>query len=178
MVIRLKVRDAMNPNPKFVSADTTVENALKFMLKRKIGSLLVLKKNKMIGILTEKDLLEKVLAKHKNPKKLKVKEIMTTELISVLPDDPLGNAAKIMVKENIRRLPVVENKKIAGMLTVKDLLQIEPSLIEILHERLKMRDPSFDIRRAITIPGYCDSCGEYIESLKQVNGDFLCPNCS
>lgn len=177
MVDHIKVRDAMNPNPKVVSNDTTVENALKFMLKRKIGSLLVLKKEKVVGILTEKDLLEKILAKHKDPKKLKVKDIMTTEILSVLPDDPLQNAAKIMVKENIRRLPVIENKKIVGMLTVKDLLQIEPSLIEILHERLKMKDPSFDLRRAITIPGYCDSCGEFADSLKQINGEFLCSRC-
>ena len=44
--------------------------------------------------------------------------------------------------------------------------------------KIKMKDPSFDLRRAITIPGYCDSCGEYEESLKQVNGEFLCSGCA
>lgn len=177
MALGLKIHEAMNPNPQTVSETTTVDKALKFMLRTGVGSLIVTGKKKPIGLLTEKDLLLKVMSRNKDPRQLKVKDIMTKKIISVSPHDDLEVAAKLMAKKSLRRLPVLEGRKLVGMLTVKDLLNLAPSLIDILKQRLEMANSSVSAGRKVVVPGICDSCNGHSDALKRVNGEFLCSEC-
>ncbi len=138
MVLGIRVYDAMSTNPKRISPNATVEEAVKRMVKENIGSLIVCEDDEIKGILTERDILQKLVAKHKDPKKVKVRDIMTKRVVTVSPNEDLEKAAKIMAKKGIRRLPVVDRKRVVGMLTVKDVLRLEPLLIEILVEKLKI----------------------------------------
>ncbi len=114
-----------------VKEDMLVSEAVKLMAKHKVGSLLVRRDEDALlgptaGIITEADLLQKVLSKGLNPKRIKVEEIMTTPIITVNSKTSLDDAIEIMVKKNIRRLPVEEKGKILGIIVDRDVVRAVP----------------------------------------------------
>ena len=127
-----KVSDAMTKKPVEVSEDITIKKCAEIMKKHDVGSVLVKKKTKLVGILTEEDLVYKVVAEAKDAKKIKVKDIMVTRLITIEPDNDIYNALVKMSNNNIRRLPVIKDNKLVGILTLKDILKIQPQLFEII----------------------------------------------
>ena len=100
------------------------------MKKFKCGSLIVVDGTKVIGILTEHDILTKVVAEAEDSSKIKVKSVMTDEVVMIDPDLEIGEAAQIMMEREIKKLPVVHNKKIVGIITASDLIAVEPKLME------------------------------------------------
>ncbi|MCW1306398.1 MAG: CBS domain-containing protein, partial [Candidatus Nanoarchaeia archaeon] len=104
-------KDIMTTKPVTIRPEASIVEASKLMLRRGVGSLLVVNKQKVIGILTEKDIISKVVSKNKDPKKVKVKDVMTTELITVGPELDLFEIAKIMNSREVRRLPVCDGDK-------------------------------------------------------------------
>ncbi len=145
MKYRIRVREIMTRKPIFVSPDTSIGKAARLMAKRKIGSILVLDKGVLVGIVTEGDILKRAFIKNKSPTKTKVKEIMTRKPITVNPNDDLSKVAQIMNKKGIRKFPVVDNGKVVGYLSEKDLLKVEPGIIDVLIEKLKIREPSLKL---------------------------------
>ena len=108
-----------------------VSEAAKLMAKHKVGSLLVRKDEDVLlgptaGIVTEADLLEKVLSPGLNPKKIAVEDIMTTPIITVNSQTSLDEAIEVMVKKNIRRLPIEEKGKIIGIIVDRDIVRAVP----------------------------------------------------
>lgn len=93
----------------------------KVMMEKSLGYAIVLDEGKPVGIVTERDLVLKVMAQGKNPSSVKASEIMSTPLITIDPDASLEEAVKIMVKNGIRRLAVVRGGIIYGMFTARDL---------------------------------------------------------
>jgi CBS domain-containing protein len=116
-----------------IDSDATVMKAVKMMNENEIGCLIVTRRGKAVGIVTERDLLTRVIAKSKNPKKTKVREVMTKPLISGQPDMDLEEATKLMFKMKIKKLPVVESEgKLAGLITLTDVARFQPQMIRIL----------------------------------------------
>jgi len=114
-----------------VKQGTLVSEAVTLMTQHKVGSLLVRRNEDILlgptaGIVTEADLLEKVLGKGLNPKKIAVKDIMTTPIITVDSQTSLDEAIEMMVKKNIRRLPVEEKGKIIGIIVDRDIVRVIP----------------------------------------------------
>jgi CBS domain-containing protein len=114
-----------------VKEDMLVSEAVDMMAKHKVGSLLVKRDEDALlgptaGIITEADLLEKVLRKGLNPKKTAVKDIMTTPIITVDSQTSLDEAIEVMVKKNIRRLPIEEKGKIIGIIVDRDVVRVIP----------------------------------------------------
>jgi CBS domain-containing protein len=106
-----------------VSPDTTVVDALKMMAEKNIGSVIVLQDGNYIGIMTERDYSRKVILKGKNSMDTKVSEIMSTDLPSVKPDDTVELCMELMSKHNIRYMPVFENTKLAGIISMSDVVK-------------------------------------------------------
>jgi len=103
------------------------------MNENEIGCLIVMRRGKAVGIITERDLMKRVIVKSKNPKKTQVREIMTKPLIAGQPDMDLEEATKLMFKMKIKKLPVVEgNGKLAGLITLTDVARFQPQMIRIL----------------------------------------------
>jgi CBS domain-containing protein len=103
------------------------------MNENEIGCLIVTRKGKAIGIITERDLLKRVIGKSKNPKTTKVREIMTKPLIAGHPDMDLEEATKLMFKMKIKKLPVVESEgDLRGLITLTDVARFQPQMIRIL----------------------------------------------
>jgi CBS domain-containing protein len=171
-------RDAMTRNPITLGPEDTVFDIVKKMLENEVGSILIVKNSKILGIITEHDLLAKIIYKMRDAKKVKAKQIMTKELLSVSPKKDLYEVAKLMNDNNIRRMPVVDNKKLVGMITVKDVLKIEPSMINVLMERIRIKEPTFKPLKSSETAGMCELCGNYEETLVDADGMLVCDPCA
>ncbi|MBC7110358.1 MAG: CBS domain-containing protein, partial [Archaeoglobi archaeon] len=105
---RVPVREIMTRNVVSASPETDLVSAAKEMARRRVGSIVVTENGVPVGIVTERDIVTKVVAEGRSPSEVKLKDIMSSPLITVEPNEDIREAAKIMVRKDIRRLPVVE----------------------------------------------------------------------
>lgn len=103
------------------SPDAPVSDALKLMSKKKVSALVVSEKGKMVGILSEEDYARKVILKGKKAKKIRVRDIMTSKVIYTTPDQKLDKCLSLMVKNRFHHLPVLENDRLVGLLSIEDI---------------------------------------------------------
>ena len=103
------------------SPDAPVSDALKLMSKKKVSALVVSEKGKMVGILSEEDYARKVILKGKKAKKIRVRDIMTSKVIYTTPDQKLDKCLSMMVKNRFHHLPVLENDRLVGLLSIEDI---------------------------------------------------------
>ncbi len=136
------VKDVMNKNVVVAKSEVTIREASKVMSKYKIGSLVVLKDNDVIGIITEGDIMESVANDH-NPDSTSVEKIMSQKVLTVDPEDTIENAADIMVQNKIKKLPVMENGKLRGIITASDIVVVEPKLIQSIASLISMKIPGY-----------------------------------
>ncbi|MCK4366038.1 MAG: CBS domain-containing protein [Thermoplasmatales archaeon] len=115
------VEEVMTRDIVRVDSNKTVYDACKLYSKLRVGSLVVMNKDITVGIVTERDAIEKVILQSKDPKKTKIKDIMSPNLITVHALSPLERAAQIMKESNIKKLPVILNNEIVGIVTETDL---------------------------------------------------------
>jgi len=128
----LKVEDVMVEDVITVDSEAMVMEAVELMNKHEIGCLVVTRKGKAIGIVTERDLLERVLAESRDPKKIKVRQIMSKPLIVGEPEMDVEDAARFMFRRKIKKLPVVEGGRLIGLVTLTDLARFQPQMIRML----------------------------------------------
>lgn len=171
--VGVKVEDAMAVAPTTVSADRTITACAKLMTRRKVGSLLIVKGNALQGIVTEKDLVY-FLSKGLNPKKVRIGEIMTRRLHTIEPGVDLTEAFARMKKAKVRRLPVVHDKKLIGMLTQNDLFKLQPALFDIVYERARIGKPK--VTKEKYMEGVCDVCENFAQ-LHLINDQWICGEC-
>ena len=132
------IRDAMVRSVVTVEADYTVKHAVNLMNRFEIGCLVVVEDERVVGIMTERDVLVRIVAEDRDPRKTLVSEIMSRPVIVVDPDTPLEEAVKMMVKNRIKKLPVMERfrgvERLVGLVTLTDIARVQPRLIETLKE--------------------------------------------
>jgi signal-transduction protein with cAMP-binding, CBS, and nucleotidyltransferase domain len=149
---------------------TTIAKAAKMMAERNVGSIIITQGKKPLGILTERDLLMKVVSEDLRPSKVKVEKIMSKPLITVTPDTDMVDAARTMASRKIRHLPVVENGRLVGILTASDITARSPELAEVVE--VAEGSASESIGQSV-----CEACGELTTDLYEVNGKWVCENC-
>jgi CBS domain-containing protein len=169
----ITVSELVKRVPVTVKPELTVDKAAVVMKDEGIGSLIILKKKKPIGILTERDIVTKIVAEGKEPKKVKVNDIMSEPLISVSPDLDIYEAARKMAALEIRRLPIIDERELKGMITETDLLRISPDLISITREIVTMQAKEEEKLRG-GLSGYCESCQAFSNNLRVMDGMLLC----
>jgi CBS domain-containing protein len=106
-----------------VPPDTTVLDALKIMADKNIGSVVVMKDGKYLGIVTERDYSRKVALKGKHSIAINVTEIMSSDLPAISPDDTTEHCMSLMSEQNIRYLPVFQNDKLSGIISMSDVVK-------------------------------------------------------
>lgn len=106
-----------------VSPGTSVLEALRTMAEKNIGSMMVMENGRYLGLITERDYSRKVILKGKNSTDTSVAEIMSADLPSVTPSDSIDHCMELMTKNNIRYLPVFENDKLAGIISMSDVVK-------------------------------------------------------
>lgn len=130
----LKVEDVMIKEVITIDENSSVKEAAEIMNKFEIGCLIAVKKGKAVGIVTERDLLKRVVAEAKNANKTKVKDIMSSPLVVVEPNMDLEEAVKLMFQMKIKKLPVVAEKRLVGLVTLTDIARFQPQMIKILKQ--------------------------------------------
>ena len=106
-----------------VPPDTLVIDALQIMAEKNIGSVLIMDAGEYLGIITERDYSRKVILKGKNSHDTRVAEIMSTDLPPVKPEDTVEHCMQLMTEKNIRYLPVFENDRLAGIISIIDVVK-------------------------------------------------------
>ncbi|MFH7880756.1 MAG: CBS domain-containing protein [Candidatus Aenigmatarchaeota archaeon] len=176
----LFVKDLMSKKVNIVSGNSSIVKAAKIMAKSRRGYVVVVKNDKPVGILTDSDVIEKVVAKNKDPSKIKVKDIMSSPVIVIHPNSRIDEASILMRKNLIKRLPVVnpKNGKLIGILTETDIAKSTPEFINILEERAIAKEEGYEPERISGIAsGICEECGNYSEILYYINGEWICESC-
>ena len=178
---RMLVKDVMSSPVVTLDEDETSNKVANLMEENELGCVILTKNGKPVGIITERDLVIRVLAKNIAPDTVKAKEIMTAPLLTIQPEATISEAARRMSRLNIRRLGVVYKGNLVGLLSSKDILGVMPELIEIIQERTRI-DEAAEVEENFQteetpLSGYCDRCGVFSENLKDVNGQNLCEDC-
>ncbi len=139
---RIKVRDVMMSAINVIDADRTVREACIMMDRLGVGSLLVERGGKLVGIVTERDFVVRVLATGLDHSKTRVGDVMSYPVIAVSPDSPIEEAVALMLSHGFRRLPVVDlDGKLLGMVTLseaaKALLAYQKAVAEVIEMLIK-----------------------------------------
>lgn len=117
------VKEAMKTDIKTIGSDVTVLEAARAMRENRIGSLIVVD-DALEGIVTERDVLNKVVAEGKEPGKVRVRDIMSRDVITISPDEDMEEASDLMDRKGIKRLPVVFGDEVIGIITSSDVVEI------------------------------------------------------
>ncbi|MGE5637365.1 MAG: cyclic nucleotide-binding/CBS domain-containing protein [Chloroflexota bacterium] len=179
---RMLVKDVMISPVITVEETASANEVACLMLDNKVGCVIVVdKEGNPIGIITERDLIVRVLAKKIEASNAKAKSIMTAPLTTVDPDTAVTDAARMMNRKDIRRLGVLYKGKLAGIVSSKDILGVMPELLEIIQERSRIEggsvlEPTEELEEA-PFAGDCERCEAYSENLKNIGGKYLCEDC-
>lgn len=178
---RMLVKDVMSSPAITVPEDAAVDKTAQLMDESRIGSIIVTNKDgKALGIITESDLVRRVLAKNLTPSKLTAKEVMSTPLITVEPDETLTETARRMSKLDVRRLGVIYRGDLVGIISSKDILAVTPELLENMKEKARIeRETEVEegISESAPLTGYCERCGIWSDDLHEMEGTYLCEEC-
>ena len=115
------VRDAMTENPRSIGASASVVEAARLMREEHIGSLPITDDEQLVGMITDRDITTRVVAEAADPKMTSVGDVVSRDLISIEPDEDLEEAVQLMASHQVRRLPVVENGRLVGIVAQADV---------------------------------------------------------
>jgi CBS domain-containing protein len=174
--MELKVGDAMTRGVIYVKPEDNVQRVAEIMRTNDIDSVIVIEDGVGIGIITNTDIIEKVVADGKDPKRVSVPAIMTSPLITIDPESDIDDAAKKMRDSEVKRLVVTQDGNIVGIISEFDLIRVEPALHLLIreHSQWDITDISSQER---AISGICEGCDNYSENLRPVDGRLLCEDC-
>jgi CBS domain-containing protein len=136
----MQVKEIMKTDVKTIDPGSSIQQAAELMSEHRIGCIVVVEKERMAGIITERDVISKLVAKDLGASTTKVKDIMTTEVIMIEPDSEVSEAADIMTEHGIKKLPVISNNRLVGIVTVVDICAVQPELIKKVASLMMMPD--------------------------------------
>ena len=179
MEVKMPVKEIMTRDVVTIDIKNDVQHLAQKMLVYDVGSVIVTDKKQPVGIVTERDIVRKIVIKNLKPEDISIKELMTTPLITIPATEDVTDTMHKMVKMEIKRLPVVENAKLVGIVTDTDLLAISAEMGSIFSDLIKMhREKVFSMETPQKISrGICEECGDNVDNLLLVNGKLLCESC-
>ena len=144
----MNVSHVMKTNIVSIDSEASVKDAASKMVQHGIGSLVVTElEARPVGIITETDLLSRVLALGKNPEIVKVKTVMSKPLIRGDPSMDFVEAVKLMIKHEIKKLPITTDDRLVGILTMTDALGVHESMQELIEEETRGKIPKKFLKR-------------------------------
>ncbi|MEM3017745.1 MAG: CBS domain-containing protein [Candidatus Bathyarchaeia archaeon] len=130
----LLVRDVMTENVRTVRPNSTITEVVRKMNKFEVGSVVVVEGERPVGLITERDILRRVLEVTLAAEAMKAKEVMSSPLVTVSSEATVEEAARLMVERHIKKLPVVKDGKLIGIVTSTDIVRSQPRMVEILSD--------------------------------------------
>jgi len=137
------VRDVMTKDVRVVRPDTLVKEVVATMNKFNIGSIVVVKSDRPVGVITERDILRRIVEPCLAPETLRAREVMTSPVIAIGDTASIDEAARIMARKRVKRLLVMDNEKLAGIITFTDIVTQVPNLLGILEELVRPHHRSY-----------------------------------
>lgn len=172
----VKISEIMKKSVVTIDPELTLADVAKIMTNNRIGSVIVMNKTSPVGIVTDGDIVG-TIARGRDPKKIKVKGLKKSmKFVTASPDDNVLKITKKMVKTGIKRVPVIKNGKLVGIVSDKELLLMSPELINVLSEKLKIR-VGVVAQPDQEISGICERCEAYADNLKSIGGRWFCEDC-
>jgi CBS domain-containing protein len=175
MTTRVIVRDIMNSPVVSASPGDNVRDIAKKMKEEKIGSIVIMDKDKPVGIVTDWDIVSNGLAKDAKPSQIKAKDVMQ-DIHTIESEESITEAARQLRKHNIKRLGVVYKKRLVGIISSSDVIAVTPELVDVVSEKAAIIRGELG-RQAGNVSGYCDECGEWSDLLQYDEGTFNCEVC-
>ncbi len=172
----IKVKDAMIRKVMTISESANAQAAARSMAENRVGSLVVVRGKNPVGMVTESDIIKKVVSKDRSAGNVSVREIMAKPVKYVSPDDDLESAIKKMIANKIRRIVVMKRGELLGILTHTDIVRASPGFVDVINERLRMRVGDRPVLQEDNT-GTCESCGNISFDLQLVDDDWLCDEC-
>lgn len=146
--VTLKTGNVMIRKVITVDEQATVRKAANIMNELDIGCVIATRKGKPIGIVTERDLLKRIISKGKNAEKTAVKEIMSTPLVAISPDADLEEAARQMFEKKIKKLAVADQNGLVGLISLTDIARMQP-MIKVLQRLSATQHTSKSIKKVL-----------------------------
>lgn len=140
-------KDLMSSNVVTIDSEASVKDAASKMAQQEIGSLVVTERDKPVGIVTERDLLSRVLALGRNAEATQIRMVMSKPLICGRPDMDIVEAARFMVSRGIKKLPITHEGRLIGILTLTDLCAAQPNMYELVEKEAKGKIPKRFMKR-------------------------------
>lgn len=171
------VKEIMSKPAVIIDYNKTAKEAGQLMRKKRIGFLVATKRNKAVGIISDADLINKIIVGGKSPQRAKIKDLMSTPMIALSPEEDVMEAVRKIKKNNIHRMPVVDKGKVVGVLSLTDIARSSPEMHYLLEYRQEMKKHPIAIIEEET-SGICESCDNYSEHLrKAIDGRWMCDMC-
>ena len=137
------VRDVMSKDVRVVRPDTSVKEVVATMNKFDIGSIVVVQGDRPVGIITERDILRRLVEPCLAPETLTARQIMTSPVLTISETANREETAKLMARKRVKKLPVINNGKLVGMITYTDIVAKVPTLLSILEELVRPQHRSY-----------------------------------
>lgn len=172
---KIPVADLVSREPVTTSARATVAEAAARMREADVGGLIVVSGDEPVGIVTERDIVRKVVAAGRSSETTHVHDVMSRELVCIDATADVSDAARTMAQFRVRRLPVVGPDGLVGVLTDRDLLAVSPALFDLAREgAARVREAR---AAGLAAEGRCEGCGDMTDSLAELEGSVLCDDC-
>ena len=173
------VRDIMTRELVTVSSDSNLMECAKKMVKNRIGSLVIVEKEKLVGFISQRDILW-ALTKHSDLTKIKAMDISPKKIAVIGPNCTIKEAIEKMNRLKFEKLPVVSQNKIVGFITARDILNVHPEVYPEIEEFAKIREDSEKLKRIKDAKnrgeGICEECGHQ-GLLFKIDGRLVCESC-
>ncbi|MEW5840345.1 MAG: CBS domain-containing protein [Thermoproteota archaeon] len=177
MTARVIVRDIMNSPAITASPSDSVSDVAKKMKEEGVGSILIMDKDRPLGLVTDYDIVTGAVARDAQASKVKAKDVMQ-ELHTIESEESITEAARLLRKHKIKRLGVVYKNRLVGVISASDVIAVMPALVDVVSEKAAIVRGELG-RPASKSSGYCDECGEYSDMLQYVESEeqFICEVC-
>ncbi|PIN89915.1 hypothetical protein COU60_02370 [Candidatus Pacearchaeota archaeon CG10_big_fil_rev_8_21_14_0_10_34_76] len=180
---RVAVGDVMTRNFVSVTPNTNLQKCAKEMVSNRVNSLMISENRKLLGILTARDILWTIIKKPSiNLAEINVRDIATKKVAVIKPSADISQALHKMKQFGFRRLPVLFRGDLVGLVTLKDILRVDPGLYNQLGELADIREETDKIKRLSIMKedweseGLCDECGS-LSDLMKIEKRMLCSDC-
>jgi CBS domain-containing protein len=177
----IRVSDIMTRDPITINPNANLLECARKMIKKRVGNLLLVDNKKLVGIISEKDILWALIKKSKKDlKTIRASDISPRKLYTIKPSYTVKEAISRMKKGRFERLPVVHDNELTGIITIKDILNFHPEIYPEMEEFAKIREETSKLKRIKMAgeakEGRCEECGEK-DILCNINGIMLCESC-
>ncbi len=136
-VIPIKAKDVMATEVAIMDEDVSVKKAAEVMSQEGVSAIIVTVKGTAKGIVTERDILKRIVAEDKNARKTKVRQIMSSPLVTIEPSTDLEEAARLMFAKKIKNLPVTHENRLIGLINLQDICRLQPEILRLLKQTME-----------------------------------------